>query len=174
MRYLIPPEKVQARVQELADRISEDYQGKTPLFVGVLKGAFVFLADLIRATRLENLWVDFLAVSSYGDATVHSGEVQILKDLSVSVEGRHVILVEDIVDTGLTLRYLRQLLLDRNPASLRICVLLDKKERREVEVPVDYVGFEIPDAFVVGYGLDWAERYRHLPGIAVVDGSEAS
>ncbi len=167
--YLISPEELQARVQALAREIERDYQGRTPLLIGVLKGSFIFLADLVRYLENLDVRIDFLAVSSYGAATESSGEVQILKDISLPVEGEDVILVEDIVDTGLTLRYLWDLFQQRHPRSLRICVLLDKKERRQVEVPVHYVGFEIPDRFVVGYGLDWAERYRHLPGIAYVE-----
>ncbi len=159
--FLIPEEKIKERVRELAKQISKDYAGKRPLLVGILKGAFIFLADLIRELSVE-AEVDFLAVSSYGKATETSGEVKILKDLSESIEGKDVIIVEDIVDTGLTLRYLYDLLQTRKPASLKICVFLDKKERRQVEVPVDYVGFEVPDLFLVGYGLDFAEKYRQL------------
>ncbi len=159
--FLISEEDIKKRVKELADQISKDYEGKQPLLVGILKGAFIFLADLIRELSVD-AEVDFLAVSSYGKATETSGEVKILKDLSESVEGRDVVIVEDIVDTGLTLRYLYDLLKTRKPASLRICALLDKKERRQVDVPVDYVGFEVPDLFLVGYGLDFAEKYRQL------------
>ncbi len=159
--FLISEEEIKKRVKELADQISKDYAGKRPLLVGILKGAFIFLADLIRELSVD-AEVDFLAVSSYGKATETSGEVKILKDLSESIEGKDVIIVEDIVDTGLTLRYLYDLLKTRKPASLKICVFLDKKERRQVEVPVDYVGFEVPDLFLVGYGLDFAEKYRQL------------
>ena len=160
--YLISAEEIQRRVQELARELARDYEGTDPLFVGVLKGSFIFLADLIRQIPFD-VAVDFLAVSSYGRSTESSGEVKILKDLSEPIEGRHVLLVEDIVDTGITLDYLYRLLLERKPASLEICVLLDKPERRVVEVPVKYVGFQVPDRFLVGYGLDYAERYRNLP-----------
>ncbi len=170
--YLISPEALHERVKELAEEIRRDYTGRSPVFVGVLKGSFIFLADLVRHLGDLDVRIDFLAVSSYGMATESSGEVQILKDVTIPVEGEDVLLVEDIVDTGLTLKYLWDLFQQRHPRSLRICVLLDKKERRVVEVPVHYVGFEIPDRFVVGYGLDWAERYRHLPGIAFVEEEE--
>ncbi len=159
---MISAEEIQQRVQELARTLSRDYEGKNPLFVGVLKGSFIFLADLVRQIPYD-VAVDFLAVSSYGKSTETSGEVKILKDLAEPIEGRHVLLVEDIVDTGITLDYLYRLLLERRPASLEICVLLDKRERRRVEVPVKYVGFTVPDRFLVGYGLDYAERYRNLP-----------
>lgn len=151
---------------ELARAIEADYQGKDLLLVGVLKGAVIFLADLMRHLSLP-LAVDFMAVASYGAATKSSGVVRILKDLDTPLNARHVLLVEDIVDTGLTLRYLLDVLKARSPASLKTCVLLDKRERRQVEVPVDYCGFVIPDVFVVGYGLDYAENYRQLPYIAV-------
>ncbi len=159
--FLISEDEIKERVKSLAEQISRDYQGKRPLMVGILKGAFIFLADLIRELSID-VEVDFLAVSSYGKATETSGEVKILKDLSESIEGKDVIIVEDIVDTGLTLKYLYDLLKTRNPKSLRICVFLDKKERRVVKVPVHYVGFEVPDLFLVGYGLDFAEKYRQL------------
>jgi len=159
--FLISEKEIKERVKAIADEISRDYNGKNPLLVGILKGAFIFLADLIRELSID-AEVDFLAVSSYGKATETSGEVKILKDLSESIDGKDVIIVEDIVDTGLTLKYLYELLKTRNPNSLKICVFLDKKERRVVEVPVHYVGFEVPDLFLVGYGLDFAEKYRQL------------
>lgn len=159
--FLISEEEIKERVKSLAEEISRDYQGKRPLLVGILKGAFIFLADLIRELSVD-AEVDFLAVSSYGKATETSGEVKILKDLSESIEGKDVIIVEDIVDTGLTLKYLYDLLKTRNPSSLRICVFLDKKERRLVDVTIHYTGFEVPDLFLVGYGLDFAEKYRQL------------
>ncbi|BDG60916.1 hypoxanthine phosphoribosyltransferase [Caldinitratiruptor microaerophilus] len=165
---LIAEADLKQKVTELARRISADYAGKSLLVVGVLKGAFVFCADLLRQFQGVDAQVDFIASSSYGAATESSGAVKILKDLDTAVEGRHVLLVEDIVDTGLTLRYLRDHIERQQPASVRICVLLDKPSRRQVDVPVDYVGFEIPDEFVVGYGIDWAERYRYLPYIGVV------
>ena len=161
---MIPEAQIQERVRALAAEISRDYEGLNLLMVGILKGAFIFLADLVRALKIP-AEIDFLAVSSYGKATVSSGAVQIIKDLSEDIEGRHVLIVEDIVDTGLTLRYIHDLLLARKPASLKIAVLLDKKERRQVHVPVHYVGFEVPDRFLVGYGLDFAEKFRNLPYI---------
>lgn len=165
---LIPEADLTAKVAELAGRLSADYAGRSLLVVGVLKGAFVFCADLLRQLRGVEAQVDFIASSSYGAATESSGAVRILKDLDTAVEGRHVLLVEDIVDTGLTLQYLLDHIGRQRPASLRVCVLLDKPSRRQVQVPVEYVGFEIPDEFVVGYGIDWAERYRYLPYIGVV------
>ncbi len=168
---MITAEEIQGRIRELAQQLTRDYQGKQPLFVGVLKGSFIFLADLVRQIPFD-VAVDFLAVSSYGRSTESSGEVKILKDLSEPIEGRHVLLVEDIVDTGITLDYLYRLLMERKPASLEICVLLDKKERRVVEVPVKYVGFSVPDRFLVGYGLDYAERYRNLPYVRELTSEE--
>lgn len=171
---LISPQALAARVKELAAQIRRDYQGRSLLVVGVLKGAFVFTADLVRALDGLNVQVDFIAVSSYGAATETSGTVRILKDLDMPVEGRHVLLVEDILDTGLTLRYLLDYLSRQRPASLRVCVLLDKPSRRKVEVPVDYVGFAIPDRFIVGYGIDWAEQYRHLPYVGALREEEGA
>ncbi|HPU69868.1 MAG TPA: hypoxanthine phosphoribosyltransferase [Coprothermobacter proteolyticus] len=165
-RILISESELQAKVAELANQISRDYEGKTPLLVGILKGAFVFLSDLIRHVTIP-VHVDFMQVSSYGSGTESSGIVKILKDLDISVEGRHVIVVEDIVDTGVTMQHLLELLSARKPASLAVCALLDKKERRLVDVHLNYVGFEIPNAFVVGYGLDYAEYYRNLPFIGI-------
>lgn len=167
---LFTAEQVAARVAELGESIAAGVPGtpETPiLVVGVLKGAFVFTADLLRRLRPETE-VDFIACSSYGKATESSGAVRILKDLDLPVEGRRVLLVEDIVDTGLTLAYLRDHLQRQKPAALQVCTLLDKPQRRKVDVAVDYTGFIIPDEFVVGYGIDWAERYRHLPYIGVV------
>jgi len=165
-RVLISESELQAKVAELANQISRDYEGKIPLLVGILKGAFVFLSDLIRHVNIP-VHVDFMQVSSYGSGTESSGIVKILKDLDISVEGRHVIVVEDIVDTGVTMQHLLELLSARKPASLAVCTLLDKKERRLVDVNLNYVGFEIPNAFVVGYGLDYAEYYRNLPFIGI-------
>lgn len=165
---LIDEASIQKRVGELGARITEDYRGRPPHLIGVLRGASVFHADLIRAIDL-GLSFDFIAVASYGPATASSGEVRILKDLDESLEGRDVLLVEDIVDTGLTLHYLRQNLLSREPKTLRVVALLNKPSRRKIEVPVDYVGFEIPDRFVVGYGLDYDQRYRNLPDICVLN-----
>jgi hypoxanthine phosphoribosyltransferase len=164
---LVPADDLQRRVRELAEAISRDYAGRSLLLVGVLKGAVFFLSDLMRHIDIP-VEVDFMAVASYGSATDSSGVVRILKDLDVVIEGRDVLIVEDIVDSGLTLQYLLRNLGSRNPASLQVCALLTKPERRKVELPVRYVGFEIPDRFVVGYGLDYAERYRNLPYVAAL------
>lgn len=165
---LLTAEQIQQRVRELAEEISRDYQGREPLLVCVLKGGVIFLADLVRQLTVP-VNLDFMAVSSYGQGTVSSGQVRILKDLDTSIEGRHVLLVEDIVDSGLTLSYLCDILLAREPASLKVCTLLDKAARRRVKVPLDYVGFEVPNVFLVGYGLDYRERFRELPYIARLD-----
>ncbi len=164
---LITAEDVQRRVGELAAEISADYEGRELLLVCVLKGAVLFLADLMRALTVPSQ-VEFMAVSSYGDATETSGVVKVLKDLDRPIEGHDVLVVEDIVDSGLTLQYVLGMLGARNPASLEVCALLTKPERRLVELAPRYVGFEIPDRFVVGYGLDHAERLRHLPHVAVL------
>lgn len=164
---LISEEALRAKVRELGTQIAADYEGKNPLLVSVLKGATIFVADLIREMDIP-LGIDFIATSSYGNGDASSGVVRILMDLESSISGRHVLVVEDIVDTGNTLNYLLHLLSSREPASLKLCVLLDKPERREVEVKADYTGFQIPDLFVVGYGLDYAEKYRNLPFIGVL------
>ncbi len=164
---LITEEELQARVAELGKAISDDYRGKDLLLVCILRGAVVFLSDLMRHITIPHE-IDFMAVSSYGAATETSGIVRILKDLETSIEGRDVLIVEDIVDTGLTLNYIINNLKTRRPASLRTCVLLNKPERRLVDVPLDYVGFDIPNKFVVGYGLDYGEKYRNLPFIGVL------
>ncbi|MEW6045668.1 MAG: hypoxanthine phosphoribosyltransferase [Bacillota bacterium] len=164
---LIGADRIQQRVRELGRQISRAYQGKEPALIGILKGAVLFMSDLLRAITIHAS-VDFMAISSYGAGTKSSGVVRILKDLDQPIAGRHVIIVEDIVDTGLTLRYLLDNLHSRRPASLRVCVLLDKSERRQIPVQLDYVGFQIPNRFVVGYGLDYAERYRNLPFIGVL------
>jgi hypoxanthine phosphoribosyltransferase len=166
---LIPVEKIQTRVKELAEQISQDYQDVEQLYlIGVLKGAFIFLADLTRALEITHV-VDFMALSSYGKTTV-SGAVRIVMDLREPIEGQHVMIVEDIVDSGQTLNYLHQVLKGRNPASLRTCVLL-QKETHDVEAPIDYLGFKIPDVWVVGYGLDFADKFRTLPYIAKLNRS---
>ncbi len=164
--------QIQNRIREIGAEITRDYAGRNPLLIGVLKGACFFLSDLLRSidTRLS---IEFMAISSYGSSTRTSGEVRILKDLDVAVEGRDIIVVEDIVDTGLTLSYLLANLKSRGAASVKLVALLDKFERREREVKIDYLGFRIPDHFVVGYGLDFAERYRNLPFIAVLKDPEA-
>lgn len=167
-RILISAREIEVKVAELGRRISRDYAGiKQLLAVGILKGSTIFMADLVRAISVP-VSFDFMAVASYGQSSVPSGVVRILKDLDQTIENRHVLLIEDIVDTGLTLHYLLETLRTRNPASLRVCVLLDKPERRKVKVPVDYLGFVIPDEFVVGYGLDYSERYRNLPDVWVL------
>jgi hypoxanthine phosphoribosyltransferase len=167
---LVQPDELEHRVSELAAEISTDYAGKDVLLIGVLKGAVFFLADLMRKIDVD-CEVDFMAVSSYGSSTDSSGVVRILKDLDASIEGRHVLIVEDIVDSGLTLSYLFRMLGGRSPASLEVCALLTKPDRREVDMPIRYVGFEIPNKFAIGYGLDHAERYRNLPYVAVLDES---
>ena len=167
-RVLIPTPEIARRVRELGLSLSRDYEGKNPLLVGVLKGAAVFMADLVRAADIP-LAADFVAVGSYGGATRSSGVVKITADLSVSLEDRHVVLVDDIIDTGRTISYLKQNLQARRPASLKVMALLDKRERREVEVELDYVGFTIPNEFVVGYGLDYRGLYRDLPYIAALE-----
>lgn len=164
---LITKEEIQARTKELGAQITKDYEGKDLLVICILKGALPFMADLIREIQLP-LSIDFMAVSSYGDATTSSGAVMILKDLETNINGRNVLIVEDIIDTGLTLKYLVENLQARKPASLKICTLLDKPDRRKVDIKVDYKGFQIPDAFVVGYGLDFAELYRNLPDICIL------
>jgi hypoxanthine phosphoribosyltransferase len=165
---LISREEIAARVVELGQSISREHGGGVPLLVGVLKGAAVFMADLIRAIP-SPVAIDFMAVSSYGPATRSSGAVRLTADLSVSIEGRDVILVEDIVDSGRTIHYLRRNLETRHPRSLEVCTLLDKIERRQVETTLDYVGFVIPDRFVVGYGFDLAGHYRGLPEIHALE-----
>jgi hypoxanthine phosphoribosyltransferase len=168
---LITEEKIKERVAQLGKEISRDYEGKTPVLVNILKGGIIFLSDLVR--ELEVLHeIDFMSVSSYDSQTESTGVVRILADLSINIEGRDVIIVEDIVDSGLTLDYIRQILEARHPKSLKICTLLDKRARREVEVPLDYVGFEIPDAFVIGYGLDYVQKYRNLPYVAVLKAND--
>jgi hypoxanthine phosphoribosyltransferase len=165
---LVSEEELRQRVAELGEQISRDYAGRSLLLVGVLKGAVFFLSDLMRYIDIP-VEVDFMAVASYGSATDSSGVVRILKDLDAAIEGRDVLIVEDIVDSGLTLQYLLRNLGSRDPRSLEVCALLTKPTRRKVELPSRYVGFEIPDRFVVGYGLDYAEQYRNLPFVAVLE-----
>ena len=166
---LVQADELQHRIKEMADEVSRDYEGKDLLLIGVLKGAVFFLSDLMRHLDIP-CEVDFMAVASYGSSTDSSGVVRILKDLDQPLEGRHVLIVEDIVDSGLTLQYLMRTLEARGPASLEVCALLTKPERRKVEMPARYVGFEIPDKFAIGYGLDYAERYRNLPYVAALTG----
>jgi hypoxanthine phosphoribosyltransferase len=164
---LLSSEQVQARVAELGAQLATDYADREPVLVSVLKGSIIFLADLVRAMPIP-LSIDLMEVSSYGASTESIGQVRILKDLSTSIAGREVIVVEDIIDTGLTLNYLLRYLHDKGPASIRICCLLDKPARRLAEIEIDYRGFTIPDRFVIGYGLDYGERYRNLPYIGVL------
>jgi len=172
LQVLLSEEQIRARINELGAQITRDYAGRNPLLIGVLKGACFFLSDLMRAIDTRSS-LEFMAISSYGSSTRTSGEVRIMKDLDVPIEGRHILVVEDIVDTGLTLSYLLANLHARGAASVKLAALLDKFERRQKEVPIDYLGFQIPDEFVVGYGLDFAERYRNLPFIAVLKNPEA-
>jgi len=164
---LLTKEQIAARIKEMGDQISADYAGKDILMIGVLRGAVIFMADLARAITVP-VTLDFMAVSSYGSSTTSSGVVRILKDLDEAVQGKHVLVVEDIVDTGLTLNYLLDNLKARGPASIRLCTLLNKPERRKAQVNIDYNGFNIPDEFVIGYGLDFAEKYRNLPFIGIL------
>ena len=166
-RVLITQEEIQRRVQELGRQLTEEYAGRNLLLLGVLKGAVVFLVDLARAIDLP-LQMDFMAISSYGASTESSGVVRILKDLDSAVDGRDILVVEDIIDTGLTLRYILDNLGMRNPASVKVCALLVKEKSRPEGIVADYVGFHIPDRFVVGYGLDYAEEYRNLPYVGIL------
>ena len=166
-RVLFTEQELKDRVAELAAQIDRDYAGKEPMLISVLRGSFIFMADLARAIHLP-CTVDFMAVSSYGSGTTSSGQVKITKDLSESIEGRDIIVVEDILDSGNTLSYLFQLLQARHPASVRLCTLLDKPSRRTKPVTADYTGFTVEDLFVVGYGLDYAEKYRNLPYIGIL------
>jgi hypoxanthine phosphoribosyltransferase len=173
LEVLFSEAEISSRIKDLGVQIAREYAGKNPLLIGVLKGACFFLSDLLRAIDIP-LNIEFMAISSYGSSTRTSGEVRILKDLDVPIENRHIIVVEDIVDTGLTLSYLLANLKSRGAASVKLVALLDKSERREREVQIDFLGFRIPDAFVVGYGLDFAERYRNLPFIAVLKNPETA
>src|SRR5205809_5116191 len=164
---LIDQASLQGRVVELGEEVSRDYPGRDLLLIGVLKGAVFFMADLMRELAVP-CEIDFMAISSYGAATDSSGVVRILKDLDINIEGRHVLVVEDIIDSGLTLSYLIRNLEAREPETLEVCALMTKPDRREIDVPVRYIGFEIPNKFVIGYGLDFAERYRNLPFVAVL------
>lgn len=167
LKVLLSEKEIKEKVKELAAQVSHDYRGKTPLVLCVLKGAVVFLSDFIRFLNIP-VGLDFIAVASYGDSTSSSGVVRIMKDLDRSIEGKDLIIVEDIIDTGLTLQYLCENLLSRNPKSLKIVTLLDKPERREADIEPDYCGFCIPDEFVVGYGLDFNEKYRNLRDICIL------
>lgn len=166
-KILINRKDIDERVKALGKQISEDYKGKEILLVCVLRGAFIFTADLIRHIDVP-VSVDFMSVSSYGDSVTSSGIVKINKDLDSEITGKHVIIVEDIVDTGLTLINLKQVLMTRNPAGLAVCAAFDKPDRRKVDVKVDYIGMEVPDEFIVGYGLDYADKYRNLPDVCIL------
>jgi hypoxanthine phosphoribosyltransferase len=167
-RIIITKEEIASRVAELAAEISRDYKDKDPLLVGVLKGSFVFMSDLVRAMNIS-AEIDFIRLSSYGHCTESSGKIKVMKRLETPIKGRHVLVVEDIVDSGCTLSYLLDFLKLRKPASLKVCALFDKPSRRKVGVPIDYIGFQIPDAFVVGYGLDFGEKFRHLPDLCILE-----
>jgi len=167
---LILENQIKKRIDELGEKISQDYNGKELFCIGVLRGAIIFLADLVRCIKVPMV-IDFMSISSYGASTQSSGVVRILKDLDESIENKDVLIVEDIVDTGLTLNYLLRMLKSRNPASIKVCTLLNKKERRQIDIPIDYCGFEIPDKFVVGYGLDFNGLYRNIPYILVLKSS---
>ena len=166
-QILYTEEQLRSRVKELGCQITADYAGRRPMLISVLRGSYIFMADLTRAINLD-VTVDFMVVSSYGAGTVSSGQVEIKKDLSDSIEGRDLIIVEDILDSGNTLYYLMDVLKARKPASIRLCTLMDKPDRRTKSITADYVGFTIPDAFIVGYGLDYDEKYRNLPYVGVL------
>jgi hypoxanthine phosphoribosyltransferase len=167
-RVLISEDELRARIGELGQEIARDYAGETPVLVGVLQGAFLFMADLVRAIP-GDITTDFIGLASYGTGNRSSGQVRIVSDLAMSVEGRHVVVVEDIVDTGLTISYLRRNLEARHPRTLKVCALVDKIERRQVDVRIDYIGFTIPNVFVVGYGFDFGGLYRNLPYVAALE-----
>ena len=167
-KAIITREDIAKRIDELAAQIRRDYRGKNPLLIGVLKGSFVFLSDLVRAMNIP-AEIDFVGLASYGAGTESSGKIKLVKDIETPIKDRHVLIVEDIVDRGLTVRFLLDYLSFRKPASLKLCTLFDKPSRRKVEVPIDYRGFTIPDAFVVGYGLDCNEQYRYLPDLCVLE-----
>ena len=167
-KAIITREDIAKRIDELAAQIRRDYRGKNPLLIGVLKGSFVFLSDLVRAMNIP-AEIDFVRLASYGAGTESSGKIKLVKDIETPIKDRHVLIVEDIVDRGLTVRFLLDYLSFRKPASLKLCTLFDKPSRRKVEVPIDYRGFTISDAFVVGYGLDCNEQYRYLPDLCVLE-----
>ena len=167
-RVLIPQDKIRQAVAKLAAEIRRDYQGKQPLLIGILKGSFVFMADLVRELGLP-IEVDFVKLSSYGSGTETSGKVKVVQGLKTPIKGRDVLVVEDIVDTGLTVSFLMDYLRKKKPASLRLCALTDKPSRHEVPVTIDYLGFTVPDKFIVGYGIDWNEKFRHLRDICCID-----
>ncbi len=168
IRVLVTKEQLEEKTAELAKAIERDYKGKELVLVGVLKGGFIFLADLVRKISMD-VTIDFISVSSYGDSTQSSGVVRITKDIDSDITGKHILLVEDLIDTGLTLNYLKELFNTKGCASVKLAAILDKPDRRKVDLKVDYVGIQIPDEFVVGYGLDWAGKYRNLPEVCVVE-----
>lgn len=167
-QVLFTKEEVRKTVQRLAAEIKRDYSGKEPLIVGIFKGSFVFMADLIRELGLP-VEIEFIQLSSYGAGKETSGKIRVVKGLGIPVNGRHVLVVEDIVDTGLSVHFLLDYLRKKKPASLRLCVLLDKPERRQVPVPIDYLGFTVPNKFIVGYGIDWNEKFRYLPEVCFIE-----
>lgn len=166
-KVLISEEEIQAKIRELGATLAEEYRDKNPIFLGILKGVIVFFADMIRAVPIP-CEIDLIAVSSYGAGTVSSGKIKMEKDLSLDLEGRHIVILEDIIDSGRTLSYTIDYLKSKNPASLKICTLLDKPARRQVDLEADYIGFTVPDEFLIGYGLDYAEHYRNLPYIGIL------
>lgn len=166
-KVLFTEEQLEKRVKELGEQITRDYDGKDLLVIGILKGSNIFMSDLIRRINIP-LQIDFMDVSSYGNATESTGVVRIIKDLETAIDGRDILIVEDIIDSGLTLKYLKDMLLSRSPRSVKICTLLDKPSRRKEQVDVDYLGFEVPDEFIIGYGIDYAEKYRNLPVVAIL------
>lgn len=174
LEVLLSREELAKKVKELGEQITRDYQDKDTVFVGILKGSFIFLADLVRAVRLERMQMNFMMVSSYGSGTRSSGNITIKKDLDIDLAGKHVLIVEDIIDSGNTLTYLKKYLANRQAASVKVCTILDKPSRRETDLVPDYRGFEIPDAFVVGYGLDYDERFRELPDLCILHLGEAN
>jgi hypoxanthine phosphoribosyltransferase len=167
LKQYISRKDIKSRVKKLASKINKDYKGKTPIFIGVLNGSFIFISDLVREVKLETE-IDFLKLSSYGDSKISSGDVKLLKDLNCTIEGRDVIIVEDIIDSGLSIKYIRDLVLAHNPASLEFATLLIKKGISSLDFKIKYVGFKIPNKFVVGYGLDYAQKYRNLKEIFVL------
>lgn len=167
-KILIKQDDIYDAVEQIADEIRRDYKGKKPLLIGILKGSFVFMADLVRCINMP-LTVDFIRLSSYGSNTESSGKVKLVTELKTMIKGRHVIIVEDIVDTGLTTSHLIELLKKKGPASVKLCALTEKPSRRKIDVAIDYLGFSIPDKFIVGYGIDWDEKYRYLPDIRYIE-----
>jgi hypoxanthine phosphoribosyltransferase len=167
-RVIIPKKEIYKKVAELATKLRKDYRGKNPLLIGILKGSFVFMSDLVRAMNIP-VEIDFVRLASYGAGTDTSGKIKLIKDVETPIKGRHVLVVEDIVDRGLTVRFLLDYLSFRKPASLKLCALFDKPSRRVMDVPIDYIGFTVPDAFVVGYGLDLNEKFRYLPDLCILE-----